>query len=372
MADVVGTDVIRYMSAEARGREFAERVRGERPLFCCVVAHTDTCLLPGVSAAGATEALRAYTPAADAEALLYGTPRCLPDLPRNPLGPPGPVGITRAAVRLADLPVEIIAAGLRVWPEVPFTNVRCSPGGSIEEGRAVAEAADLYEAGRAIGRDIAGRAPYLVLAESVPGGTTTALALLLALGVNAEGRVSGSVPGNAHGLKAEVARQALAAAGLGWGAGSSDPLGAVARIGDPMQPIAAGIASAVLAAGRPVLLAGGCQMVAVAALLRALGVGSSRGALAVGTTRWVACDPAADVPGLARDVDPGLALLAANLNFSASRHPLLRRYEESLVKEGVGAGGACIAAHLSVDADLTTLHGAIDEAYDLVLPCALS
>lgn len=364
---MVGIEPILYLAAENRGQDFAAAVRGQKPLFCCVLAHTDTCLLPGVSAAGATEALRPYTPAADAEALLYGVPRCLPGLPQNPLGPPGPVGITRAAVEIAGLPVDVVAAGLRVWPDVAFKRVPCSPGGCIEEGRAVPEASGLYESGLALGQEMASRAPYVVLAESVPGGTTTALALLLALGVNAEGRVSGSLPGNAHGLKSQVVRRAMAAADLRPGMGCADPLGAVARIGDPMQPLAAGIAVGILGAGGRVLLAGGCQMVAVAALMRALRSGPASRLLAVGTTRWVACDPAADVPGLAHEVDPELPLLAANLDFSASRHPLLRRYEESLVKEGVGAGGACIAAHLATGVGLSTLHEAIDDAYDRVL-----
>ena len=55
-------------------------------------------------------------------------------------------------------------------------------------------APELFEVGQQLGREFkqATQAPYLVLGESVPGGTTTALALLLALGYAAEGRVSGS------------------------------------------------------------------------------------------------------------------------------------------------------------------------------------
>lgn len=351
----------------ARARVLMARWRGERPLFCCVLAHTDTCLLPGVSAAGATEALRPYTPAADAEAIWYGAPRCLPGLPSNPEGPPGPAAITRAALRLAGLRSELVGIGLRIWPDGPCRKVDAQPGGSVQLGAAVPEARRLFHEGFAYGADLARRTPYLVLGESVPGGTTTALALLLALGIRADGRVSGSSPGNAHALKARLAHAGLAAAGISIGDGQADPLRASAAVGDPMQPFAAGVLVGAAQHRCPVLLAGGSQMLAVAALARAATGADVLRDVAVGTTRWVSRDPAADVRGLACEVDPGLPLLAIDLNFRTSRHPALWDYEAFLVKEGVGAGGACIAAHLATGASQGDLQAAIDAAYDPLL-----
>jgi uncharacterized protein (TIGR00303 family) len=235
------------------------------------------------------------------------------------------------------------------------------PGSSIEYGTAVADAVELFETGLGLGREL--DAECLVLGESVPGGTTTALAVLLALGFAADGRVSGSTPGNAHALKTRVAHTALAAAGLLPGDARRDPLRAVSCVGDPMQPLAVGIA---LGARCDVLLAGGSQMVAVAALLAALEpVALER--VAIGTTRWVIEDPAADVVGLVREVSTDLPLLAANLDFSRSRHAGLRAYEQFLVKEGVGAGGASIAALLGTAQPLEHLHSAIDTVYDELL-----
>jgi uncharacterized protein (TIGR00303 family) len=355
---------LRFAAAAARAERLAARWTGRTPLFACILAHTDTCLLPGVSAAGASEALRAYTPAADAEAILLGAPRCLPGLPTNPLGPPGPVGITRAAVELAGLPVEFYGAGLRVWPDVPCARVGCSPGGRIDRGEGAADARRLFARGVELGHELARRCPYLMLGESVPGGTTTALAVLLALGIDADGRVSGSVAGNAHELKSRIAAAGLRAAGLRPGQGRDDPLGAVARLGDPMQPLAAGVVVGAAEAEHDVLLAGGSQMLAVAALVAALRGPAALERCAIGTTRWVVDDPAADVAGLAADVWPGLPLLAVNLDFARSRHPGLRRYEEWLVKEGAGAGGACIAAILATGLGIEALEAAIDAAYD--------
>jgi uncharacterized protein (TIGR00303 family) len=358
---------ILFAAAAERGRAFVEHWRGTRPSFWCVLAHTDTCLIPGISAAGMTEALRVFTPAVDAEVVCTGRPRCLPRLPSHPSGVPGPAGITRAALGLASLQPYFVGTGLRVWPTAPVRRVPGEPGGSIADGHAVPRARRLFDVGCALGERLARDTPALVLGESVPGGTTTALALLLSLGVAAEGRISGSVPDNAPALKASVARAGLAAAGLHPGDGRSDPLGAAARIGDPMQPLAAGMAAGATRAGTDVLLAGGSQMVAVAALLAAVAGPRALERVAIGTTRWVVDDPAADVAGLAADVSPDLPLLAVNLDFGRSRHACLHPYERWLVKEGVGAGGACLAALMATSADLDLLHAAIDDAYDEVL-----
>ena len=85
-----------------------------------------------------------------------------------------------------------------------------------------------------------------------------------------------------------------------------------------------------------------------------------------GTTRWIVQDPAADVLGLAAEISPDLAILAANLDFSASRHAGLRQYERFLVKEGVGAGGVCVAALLA-GSSIDLLHAQIDATYDKLL-----
>ena len=330
----------------------------------CVLGHTDTCLIPGVSSAGVSEELRPLTPAADAEVVHLGRSVCLPTLPSNPVGAPGPAGITRAALQLADLRATFFGAGLRVWPATACVQVSTVPGSDIRLGRAVPNATELFERGLALGRDFAGEQPYMVIAESVPAGTTTALAVLLSLGYAAHRRVSGSMPGNAHALKREIVAEALAAAGLQPGDGRAAPMEAMAAIGDPMQPLVAGLALGAASVGCDVLLAGGSQMLAVAALVEALHGRAALERMAVGTTRWIVEDPAADVPGLAREISADLPVLAVNLDFSTSRHAGLRAYEQFLVKEGVGAGGACIAALLATGVPIERLENAIETTYD--------
>jgi uncharacterized protein (TIGR00303 family) len=264
-----------------------------------------------------------------------------------------------------------VGIGLRVWPATDCQRIPGAPGGNIEHARAVPDAQQLFEAGCTLGRALAETGAYVVLGESVPGGTTTALALLLALGFAAEGRVSGSQPGNGHVQKTQVARAALRAAGLELGDGRANPLHAVASIGDPMQPVVAGAALAATEAGADVLLAGGSQMLAVAALVAAVAGPHALRRVAIGTTRWIVADPAADVVGLAAEISPTLPILAANLDFSASRHLPVRMFEQFMVKEGVGAGGACVAALLATGASIEALEVAIDDAYDEVFASAL-
>ena len=65
--------------------------------------------------------------------------------------------------------------------------------------------------------------------------------------------------------------------------------------------------------------------------------------VAVGTTRWVAKDNSSDICGIIKQFCD-VPVIAADLDFGPSKYPGLRIYETGLVKEGVGAGGASIAA----------------------------
>ena len=365
---ILDSTSIRFPWAAEEGRALAHRLIGARPLFVCVIASTDTALIPGISAAGASSELIPYTAAADAEILAHGAARCFPGVPSNPLGPPGPSLITLAALQLAALPHLIVDAGCHVQADAPCIRLSREPGGLITLGNAVPRARALFDAGFDLGISLAADHPYLVIGESVPGGTTTALALLLALGFAAQGRVSSSGADNAHALKNRVANEALVH--LSSETVAADPLIAVATLGDPMQATVAGMALGALGARCPVLLAGGTQMVALLALIARLAEKSGDVALAgnigVATTRWVAEDPTADAVGLMADVGR-FPLLASGLSFTESRFAQLRRYEDFLVKEGVGAGGAAVAASLAADVTVEALRERVELLYESLI-----
>jgi len=326
---------------EFKAEAFIKELEGKKPLFVCTIATTETAKISGLSAAGKNPAITDYTPPADAELLLLGKCKCINGVPVTPDGIPTPALITMSALRLADIPVLVASGGLKVKPQIPFLDLGGNPGGDIRTGNAVDNVEEVIQRATLAGEHLAKTADYLVIGESIPGGTTTALGVLLAMGVNAEGKVSSSMPENPHGLKTETVRAALAASGERFGSLAKNPVKAISCIGDPMMPAFAGLVIGA-AAQVPVLMAGGTQMTSVLAVVNALNPDVLCN-VAIGTTRWVACDSSSDIKGIVAQIADA-PILAADIDFSQSRFAGLQAYEKGIVKEGVGAGGAAIAA----------------------------
>lgn len=344
--------MIQIYTQELQGQQWLERYQGCLPLFTCVLGFTATGLIPGISAAGATPADRQYTAIADAEFLLNGPqPRPQHPLPPLDLGA-SPVLISRAVIENLHLPVYLFNAGLPQPPAVPAIDLGGAPADCLGQGWALelSTVKNLLDQGLAWGEMLAAQVPqsYLILGECVVGGTTTALAVLTGLGIAATGKVNSSHPTCNHAQKWHLVQMGLTQAGLiPAGLSPVDPISLVAAVGDPMQIVVAGMA---IAASRTcgVLLAGGTQMLAIYALIQAVAQAYALSwqaeQIVVGTTRWVAEDPTGDTVGLAAAI--GSPLLATQLSFKTSRYAQLRAYEQGYVKEGVGAGGCAIAAHL--------------------------
>jgi uncharacterized protein (TIGR00303 family) len=333
-------DILRALNA-SRTEDFLKRIEGKRPLFICTIATTETAKIPGISAAGKNPEFTDYTPSADVEFLHYGRCRCIDGLPVTPDGIPTPALITRAAINLSGIPILVVDGGSKVKPQTPFLDVGGKPGRDIRTGRAVENVTSVFERSMAAGRDLSKTADYLVLGESIPGGTTTALSVMLAMGLNAKGKVSSSMPDNPHHLKLSVAREAMGATGIGEGELEGKPLEAIAAVGDPTQ---ASIAGLIMGAARevPIIMAGGTQMAALLAIINGIDQ-SVTDRLAIGTTSWLIRDISSDLAGLVSQVGD-VPVMAANLNFTESRYPGLRAYESGAVKVGVGAGGVSISS----------------------------
>lgn len=340
-----------------------------------LLAATDTAAVPGISAAGATPEARLGTAAADAELLLQG-----PGAGRAHALPPLPAGVSPALIShvvLRELGLlertRVVDLGCAIAPSVPHLRLpaleSAGPARCLSTGLALgpARVAALLQRGRSWGERWNPAEP-LVLTECVPGGTTTALAVLEGLGVEAAGLVSGSLRQPAHGLKAALVRRGLAAAGMLAGA-APDPAAVLAAVGDPMQVLAAGLVGAAAARATPVLLAGGSQMAAVLALALALAEPARRQALAsqvgLATTAWVADEPGSDLVlllariGALWQVRPRLEV--ASLRFHGCSSAALRDYERGYVKEGVGAGGLALLWELAGRAP-AALAAACDQA----------
>ncbi|WP_216910198.1 nicotinate-nucleotide--dimethylbenzimidazole phosphoribosyltransferase [Synechococcus sp. CCY 0621] len=327
-----------------------------------LLAATDTAAVPGISAAGATPSSRLRTAAADAELLVLGPagerPHALPPLPAGV----SPALISHVVLRELALDPQVADLGCPVAPSVAHLRLpglagggpaRCLSGGqALDPGRLEA----LLALGRRWGERLSPGRP-LLLAECVPGGTSTALAVLVGLGVAAHGLVSGSLRHPDHGRKGALVERGLRAAGLEGAVAGDGAAGArvAAALGDPMQPLAAAMVLAAAADGRPVLLAGGSQMAAVLALALALAPPSLRPAIAagtaLGTTAWVADEAGSDLALLLRRIGERWGVeplaFAADLRFTDPCHPALAAYERGYVKEGVGAGGLALLWQLS-------------------------
>jgi uncharacterized protein (TIGR00303 family) len=358
--------MIRTYSQLDRSRSWMQRFQGRVPLFACILGFTETGLLPGISAAGATPRDRQYTAVADAEFLALGVhPHPQYALPPLQSGA-SPVLISRAVVKAQQLPLYLFNAGLPYPPSVACIDLGGAPARCLSQGNALDAAIvqHLLRQGLQWGEKLAAAATdsYVILSECVVGGTTTALAILTGLGWDAIGKVNSSHPICNHQQKWELVQAGLSCA---FSSLAVAPLPLIAAVGDPMQIAVAGMA---IAASRRcgVMLAGGTQMLAVYALIQAIAQAESLAwhpeQIVVGTTRWVAEDPTGDTVGLAQLLKA--PLLATQLSFAQSRYEALAAYERGFVKEGVGAGGSAIAATLNQGWGQAQLLNAIETLAD--------
>ncbi|NYT18564.1 MAG: TIGR00303 family protein [Methanobacteriales archaeon] len=313
-------------------------------LFLCVIASTLTSRRPGLTGAGATPELTDYTPAADVELIVNGEPTCLPEIPQTIVDgaiAPTPAVITKAALELADIPFLVADAGAAVKPNLPYIKINDKPGSDITTGQAVSNPEFIFQQGKIMGKLLSRLTHHIFIGESTPAGTTTALGVLQALGYDAWGKVSGSTPENPHHLKQELVERGLKAAGI-HGQKLQDPFQAVQAVGDPMIPAVAGIAAG---SKVPVTLAGGTQMTAVCALLKAVDPEFLFDDLTIATTSFVARDETSDINYLTGQIDD-ITIFAVDPFFEKSENDGLKNYLNGSVKEGVGAGGAMLAALL--------------------------
>jgi uncharacterized protein (TIGR00303 family) len=324
-----------------KAEAFLSEIERKNSLFVCTIATTETAKISGISAAGANPEITDYTPPADAELLLLGRCKCIKGVPITPTGIPTPALITMSALKLANIPVLIASGGLRIKPQIPFLDLGGLPGKDIRTGNSVENVEEVIQRATIAGEHLANTTDYLVIGESIPGGTTTALGVLSAMGVKAEGKISSSMPDNPHLLKTNTVNSGLKAAGIKFGSLKDNPIKAISSLGDPMMPAFAGLVIGA-ASQVPVLMAGGTQMTAVLAIIQALKPDVLCN-VAIGTTRWIIQDKSSDIRGIVTQIND-VPVLAADIDFQRSQFPGLKIYETGIVKEGVGAGGASIAA----------------------------
>ena len=351
-------DGLKEQNVDEKVRSWQENITNIA--FFLILAGSQTAEIEGISAAGMTPFSRRYTAVADAELLLNG-----PSLMRRWPLPPLPAGVSPALISYVassflKIKPTIISAGLLQSPSfrhVSLESPETGPSRCLSSGNAMEKTRveHLFESGFKIGKKLQ---TSLLITECVPGGTSTAFAVLSGLGINVYGLISGSYRNPPSELKTKIVDQGLKAAKL-----RKDPSSVelMAAVGDPFQPIAVGLLMGAIESGQDVLLGGGCQMLAVLALALNEIEPKSRskfvGRILIGTTSWLVDESLSSAKNrnsfihlmnhVANHFKVNILGLASGYRFTDSIHEVLRDYEIGYVKEGVGAGALSLLAQIN-------------------------
>lgn len=340
-----------------------EKFLTTNPIFVCVISYTETSQIPGITFAGANPDLIKYTPAADSEFLYYGKCFSISGVPATPDGIPTPALLTRTALLLGKIPCLVVNSGSKIDPKIPFISFGINHGKNIQYEAALElfETHQAFEYGKILGKQLSKSNDLVVLGESIPGGTTTALGVLTGFGIDANYKISSSMPNNPHHLKIRVVQEAIKNQKT---SDLIDPFKIISLLGDPMIPAVAGIATGVIQSESKVMLAGGTQMAAVLAFMSSLNVSFDK--ICIGTTSYVTKDENSDLEFLVRTISPDIPILSVNPGLGKSTKNGLIMYDKGVVKEGVGSGGALIALILKLNRSLDrdTFLRNIEEEYE--------
>ncbi len=348
---------IQILGNSEKGQKFIDSIKKKKFLFSFVISHTDICEIPGITIAGSNIDFVKFTPAADAEFLHYGYCKCINSIPMTPDGKPTPALLTKVALEVASIPHVVINAGSKIHPDVPYFETGLEAGKNISKEPAMERFFVLraVDYGRIIGRTLASVTDCLVIGESIPGGTTTALAVMKGFDIDA--KVSSSKPKNPTDLKNQIVQNALKRSK------SNDPYDVVANLGDPMIPFVSGMISTASQITN-VLLAGGTQMAAVLAFGHATGFNENN--IAIGTTSYIVNDETANFLEVVKQISD-IPILVVDPKLENSHISGLKSFSKGFVKEGAGAGGSMIAAMLKTGITAEKLLNLIEKEYQRVI-----
>ncbi len=325
-------------------QNFINKAKEQKPLFVLVIGSTETALIPGISAAGQNTEQLKLTPALDADFLLFNTAEFKKELPISPNGIPSPAIISKSMIELLNLDVSVIDTGAFIKPEGNHISLNMGPAKCLSGGKALdpIKSSFLFQKGEKLAASLTSY-PYIVVGECVPGGTTTALSVLCALGINAFDLVNSSFPEGNNFWKNQTVKDALLTNAHLFSSIKKNPLKAAEYFGDPMQVFTCGLIKGAQKVHLPIMLAGGSQMLAVYHLAKK-NLGYDPYDTIVATTSWITNDKNAKTKKLAELV--GAPLISSNIHFKESKQQGLYAYEQGHIKEGVGAGGLLIVADL--------------------------
>jgi len=331
--------------------DFLEYLRGKKATFLLSGSVTKTCEIPNISQAGIPGKL-SLTPTLDAEFLCLKEVCSLEDIAQTPKGVPTPALITRAVHELKPFSnIEILDLGLEVKPKIDYFKIHdfdLEPSARIDDGAKI-DAMAVFQAGVQFASSYETNDDYVILAESVPSGTTTANATAKALGYSSDGYFSSSFKNNPSDIKNETIKNALNRV-----LQNDDIFAKLSNVADNMLIFNAGFVLGSTSKDLKVILAGGTQMATVLLIVNSI-LESMQGEInssniALCTTKWINEDENSNIKALLQQLAFPINAYASSFDFSESSHPALKLYDEGEAKEGVGCGAAlCYAAINSIE-----------------------
>lgn len=315
---------------------------GKNADFLLAASVTHTCDIANLTQAGIPGKIH-LTPTLDAEFISTAKVFSLGDVAETPKGVPTPALITRAVEQLcAFSTIKILNLGLEVEPQncnvlnfdiAPSENITNKPNGANIDVK------EVFEKGRKAGNEYIPEGDYIILGESTPSGTTTALASVVALGYDElKDAFSSSFAAEPNSLKSIVMNQAHNNITV-----DMDIYKRLSHTADNMLIFVAGF---VLEAAKKqqIVLGGGTQMAAALIIAENLAdeldVELNNENIYLATTSWVRNDYNSDIVTILEQLYFDAQSFYADFTFSESQHPALKLYDEGEAKEGVGAGAA--------------------------------
>ncbi len=334
------------------GKYSIDILKSSNPIFVCVISYTETSEIPGITVAGANKDLIKYTSSADVEFLYYGRCKCIDGVPATPDGKPTPAIITKTMLNIGNIPFIVVDSGAKIKPDIPLFSFNLRSGKNIMENIAMEpeEVEKAYRYGLMLGKQLSKSNDLVILGESIPGGTTTALAVMLSLGIDAKNKMSSSMPENPHNLKNMIVIKSMKKNNITFGSLKDKPFEAISLLGDPMIPSMTGIAQGVIDNGGRVMLAGGTQMCTILSILKSLNVKTDK--VVIGTTKYIFNDHSANFTNLVLSIDNNVGIVISDLHLIESTKLGLKAFANGFVKEGVGAGGVSIATMINANGKL--------------------
>ncbi|AXH10831.1 TIGR00303 family protein [Malaciobacter halophilus] len=329
-------------------KDFLEYLRGKKASFVLSCSVTNTAQIEGISQAGIPGKMY-LTPTLDAEFLAIKEVRSLDNIATTTKGIPTPALITRAVHELKPFSsLEFLNLGLEVLPKFEHFKIydfNIIASENIKTGANI-DAMDVFQKGVEFGQNYKSSNEYTILAETIPAGTTTAMATALALGYDCKEFFSSSFKTNPKTIKDEVLNTALENIKP-----HMDIFERLSYVSDNMIVFNAGFILGLQATKHKLILAGGTQMAAVLltvnSILKTMGGEIDSSKLALCTTKWLFEDENSDIKALLELLDFKINAYSSQFDFLTSKSKVLKLYDKGEAKEGVGAGAALIYASIN-------------------------